>query len=136
MSRLSKEDYREAVGCLKRYNYNCINIINIQSDIFSLSIAPVDGLPKAPYAVSNNVLNKVIQKEENESLQNSIKEYKIVVQALELVNAESRLIFEELYIKNKYKWDIINDNGLSERTYVRKKGELIRAVHKEIKKLA
>ena len=55
---------------------------------------------------------------------------------MELVNAESRLIFEELYIKNKYKWDIINDNGLSERTYVRKKGELIRAVHKEIKKLA
>lgn len=91
-------------------------------------------MPKAPYAVSNNVLNKVIQKEENESLQNSIKEYKVVIQALELVNAESRLIFEELYRKNKYKWDIINDNGLSERTYFRRKSELIKAVHKEIKK--
>ena len=24
--RLSKEEYREAVGILKRFNYNCLNI--------------------------------------------------------------------------------------------------------------
>ena len=36
MGRLSKEEYREAKGCLKRYNYNCINIINIQRDILHL----------------------------------------------------------------------------------------------------
>lgn len=40
--RLEKEDYRSAVGALKRYNYNCINIINIQNDILSLSVAPCD----------------------------------------------------------------------------------------------
>lgn len=134
MSRLSKEDYREAVGCLKRYNYNCINIMNIQSDILSLSVAPVDGMPKAPYAISNSVLNKVIRMEENESLQKSIREYKIVVQALSLVNKDSKVLFDELYIKNKYKWDIINDNALSERTFERRKNELINAVHKELKK--
>ena len=136
MSRLSKEDYREAVGVLKRYNYNCINIINIQSDILSLSVAPMDGMPKAPYTVSNSVLNKVIRMEENESLQKSIKEYKIIVKALHLVNKDARKLFEELYIQNKYKWDIISDNALSERTFARRKSELINAVHKEIKKLA
>lgn len=103
MSRLSKEDYREAVGCLKRYNYNCINIMNIQSDILSLSIAPADGMPKAPYAVSNTVLNKVIQMEENESLQRSIREYKIVVQALQLVDSITKEIFKEEYQKRKWK---------------------------------
>jgi len=135
MSRLSKEDYREAVGCLKRYNYNCINIMNIQSDILSLSVAPVDGMPKAPYAVSDTVLNKVIRMEENESLQKSIREYKIIAQALSLVNKDCKVLFDELYIKNKYKWDIINDNALSERTFVRRKSELINAVHKELKKV-
>jgi len=136
MSRLSKEDYREAVGMLKRYNYNCINIMNIQSDILSLSVAPADGMPKAPYSISDTVLNKVIRLEENESLQKSIKEYKIIIQALNLVNKDCKLLFEELYIKNKYKWDIIDEYGLSERTFVRRKSELINAVNKEINKLA
>lgn len=134
MSRLSKEDYREAVGCLKRYNYNCINIMNIQSDILSLSVAPMDGMPKAPYAVSNSVLNKVIKMEENESLQKSIREYKAVIQALQLVGDDSKLIFEKEYRESKYKWDVIDILSKSEETYKRRKRELIYAVHKEIKK--
>lgn len=134
MSRLSKEDYREAVGYLKRYNYNCINIMNIKSDILSLSVAPVDGLPKAPYTVSDSVLNKVIRMEENESLQKSIREYKVVIKALSLVNEESRMLFNELYIKNKYKWDIIDLLGKSEETYKRRKRDLIYAVHRELNK--
>ena len=32
--RLSKEEYREAKGCLKRYNYNCIKIMNILTIYF------------------------------------------------------------------------------------------------------
>ena len=134
--RLSKEDYKKANDCLKRYNYNCINILNIRADIISIGSPATDGMPKAPYRISDSVFNSVIQLQEDKQLQKSISEYKAVTQALELVNADSKLIFEELYIKNKYKWDIINDNGLSERTFVRRKGELIRAVHKELKKLA
>lgn len=104
MERLSKEDYREAKGCLKRYNYNCINIINIQQDILSLSIAPMDGLPKAPYSVGNTVLNKVIQLEENEDLQKCIREYKAVTQALILVNDNiTKNIFEEEYQRRRRK---------------------------------
>ena len=135
MSRLSKEDYREAVGCLKRYNYNCINIMNIQSDILSLSIAPADGMPRTPYAVSNTVLNKVIQMEENESLQRSIREYKAVIQALTFVNAESKLIFEKEYRESRYKWDVIELLSKSEETYKRRKRELVYAVHNELKKM-
>ena len=69
-------------------------------------------------------------------LNRSIHEYKIVVQALQLVSDDSKVIFEEYYIKNKGKWHIINNCGLSERTYFRKKTELIEAIHNEIKKLA
>lgn len=134
--RLNKEEYKEAVGCLKRYNYNCIKIINIRNDYMSLSSAVSDGMPKAPYSISDTVFNQVIQMEEDKELQKSIKEYKAVSQALQLVSEDCKLIFKELYIKNKYKWDIINDNALSERTYVRRKSELIMSVHKELKKLA
>lgn len=103
MERLNKEDYNRAKGCLKRYNYNCINIINIQSDILSLSIAPMDGLPKAPYSVGDNTLNKVIKLEENEELQKSIREYKAVIQALLLVDSIANDIFEEEYQKRRRK---------------------------------
>lgn len=132
--RIPKEEYNKAVGCLKRYNYNCINIMNIQSDILSLSIAPNDGLPKAPYSIGDTVFNKVIQLQENKDLNKSIKEYKAVVQALQLVDKVSKEIFEEEYRKSKRKYDIIDILHISERTYERRKNELIYAVHKEMKK--
>lgn len=134
MDRLSKEDYNRAKECLKRYNYNCINIINIQSDILSLSIAPMDGLPKAPYSIGDTTLNKVIQLQENPELQQSIKEYKAVGQALQLVDNDCKLIFEKEFRESKYKWDVINELNKSEETYKRRKRELIYAVHNELNK--
>lgn len=134
MDRLSKEDYNRAKGCLKRYNYNCINIINIQSDILSLSIAPMDGLPKAPYSVGDTTLNKVIQLQENEQLQQSIKEYKAVIQALQLVDNDCKIIFEKEFRESQYKWDVIDKLNKSEETYKRRKRELIYAVHNELNK--
>lgn len=133
--RLSKEDYREAKGCLKRYNYNCIKIMNIRSDIMDIGSPSLDGLPKAPYSTSDRVLNSVIKLQEDKNLQEAIKEYKAVVQALELVNKDSKYIFEQLYIMSKTKWEIIN-SGMSERTFFRRKKDLILAVNKELKKLA
>lgn len=133
--RIDKEEYNKAVGCLKRYNYNCINIINIRADIMSIGSPSISGLPKAPYTVSDNVFNSVIKLQEDEQLQQSIKEYKAVVQALELVNSDSKYIFEELYVKSKIKWQIL-ESGMSERTFFRRKKELILAVNKELKKLA
>lgn len=133
--RLSNEEYKEASLCLKRYNYNCIKIMNIRADIMSIGSPVLDGMPKAPYSVSDRTLKAVIELQENEHLQKAIKEYKAVVQAIELVNKDSKYIFEEFYIKSKPKWEIIN-SGISERTFVRRKGDLIYAVHKELKKLA
>lgn len=102
MDKLSKEEYNRAKSCLQRYNYNCINIMNIQSDILSLSVAPCYGLPKAPYAVGNITLNKVIQLEENKNLQKSINEYKSVAQALILINDKiTNDIFKEEYQKRR-----------------------------------
>lgn len=133
--RLPKEEYNKAVGCLKRYNYNCINIMNIQSDILSLSIAPISDMPRVPYGIGDTTLKKVIQLEENIELQKSIKEYKAVIQALSLVNKESQYIFEEEFRKDRYKWDIINELHTSEETYKRRKRSLIYAVNEELKKM-
>lgn len=133
--RLSNEEYKEASLCLKKYNYNCLKIMNIRADIMSIGSPVLDGMPKAPYSVSDRTLKAVIELQENEHLQKAIKEYKAVVQAVELVNKDSKYIFEEFYIKSKPKWEIIN-SGISERTFVRRKGDLIYAVHKELKKLA
>lgn len=88
--RLSKEEYREAKGCLKRFNYNCIKIMNIGTDIMSISSAVLDGMPKAPYSVSDTVLDRVIKLQEDEELQQSMREYKAVMQAKELVNKDSK----------------------------------------------
>ena len=133
--RIPKEEYNKAVECLKRYDYNCINIVNRQSDILSLSIAPISDMPRVPYGIGDTTLQKVLQLESDVELQKSIKEYKAVVQALKLVNKDCKLIFEELYRKGNTKWQII-DSGMSEGTYKRRKSELIYIVYKELKKLS
>lgn len=133
--KLTREEYREAKGLLKRYNYNCINIINIRSDIISIGSPNFDGLPKAPYSISDRVFNSVVRLQEDEDLQKSIKEYKAVRQALELVNEDSKIIFNKQYELGQSKWEIIN-NGMSEGTYKRRHSDLVYAVHVEIKKVS
>jgi len=135
MNRLSKEDYNRAKDCLKRYNYNCIKILNIRADIISIGAQNIDGMPKAPYTVSDNVLNSVIKLQEDEDLQKAINEYKAVSQALELLKEDSKYIFEHQYILSESKWEIIDNLSISEETYKRRKRELIYAVSEEIKKL-
>ena len=134
--RLSKEDYNNAVGCLKRYDYNCINIINIKTDIYSIETANSDGQPKPKYNKTDTVLNKIIQVEENEVIQKAIKEYKAVRNALLLVNKDCEYIFEKIFREKKSKWEVMDQYGMSERTFFRRKRELIHTVNKELKKLA
>ena len=133
--KIKKEEYNKAVGCLKRYNYNCINIINIQEDILSISVPQNDGLPRAPYSVSDVVFNKVVQLQDNEELNESLTEYKAVVQALQLLDKDSKYIFEKEFRENKNKWQIISDMNVSEETYKRRKHKLICAVDRELKKM-
>ena len=132
--RLPNEEYKKATKCLKRYNYNCIRMLNIRTDIMSISGINIDGLPKAKYNVSDSVLDSVIKLQEDENLQECIKEYKAVRQAIERVHKDSVYIFEELYRKGTSKWDIINELNVSEETYKRRKRELIYAVYEEISK--
>jgi hypothetical protein len=132
--RLPKEEYKKAEGCLKRYNYNYITIINIRADIMSLGAMNLDGMPKAKYSNADSVVNSVIELQENEELQLAIKEYKAVVQAYQLVKEDSKYIFEEFYKKGTSKWDIIS-SGMSERTFFRRKRDLVFAVSKELKRL-
>ena len=132
--RIPNEEYKKATKCLKRYNYNCIRILNIRADIMTLSGVNIDGLPKAKYNITDNVLNSVIKLQEDETLQECVKEYKAVRQAVERVHKDSVYIFEELYRKGTSKWDIINELNVSEETYKRRKRELIYAVYEEISK--
>lgn len=133
--RLENQEYRQAVNCLKRYNYNCIKIMSIREDIMSISGLNMDGMPKPKYSKSDMVLNSVIQLQEDEELKRAVKEVKAVQMALQLVDEDCKNIFEKIYIQSKSKWELIN-NGMSERTYFRKKTGLITQVNKELKKLA
>lgn len=133
--KLENQEYRQAVNCLKRYNYNCIKIMSIREDIMSISGLNMDGMPKPKYSKSDMVLNSVIQLQEDEELKRAVKEVKAVQMALQLVDEDCKNIFEKIYIQSKSKWELIN-NGISERTYFRKKTELITQVNKELKKLA
>lgn len=131
--KLTREEYREAKGCLKRYNYNCIKIINIRADIISIGSPSLDGMPKAPYSISDRVFNSVVRLQEDKDLQNTLKEYKAVTQALELVSEDSKTIFNKQYQLGQTKWEIVAE-GMSEGTYNRRHSELVYAVYKEIKK--
>ena len=134
--RLNKEDYRKAEGCLRRYNYNCITIINLRADAMSVGVPSYDGMPKAPYSISDSVFNQYVKLQEDKELQKALKEYKAVRLAYELVNSDCKEIFNTYYQQQKTKWETIDKLGLSERTFLRRKKDLIYAVDKEIKKLA
>ena len=134
--RLPNEEYKKAVNCLKRYNYNCIKIMTIREDIMSISGLSVDGMPKAKYTKSDMVLNSVIQLQEDVELKNAIKEVKAVQMALQLVSEESNIIFEELFRKGTDKYTIINNIlHTSEETYKRRKRELIYTTYEEFSKI-
>ena len=133
--KLSKEEYKEAKGCLKRYNYNQIKLMNIRDDIMSLCAVDVDGMPKAPYSTSDRVLDSVIKLQEDSNIKEASKEIKIVNQAIELISKNAKYIFKHQYQLGQDKWDIINE-GMSEGTYKRRHSELVYAVHKEIKKVS
>lgn len=133
--RLNKEDYNRAVGILKRYNYNCINIISINNDIVSIGAANYNGSTASKNSIVDTTLNKVIQLEENKELRGSIKEYKIVQKTLLLVSNDAKKVFEEEFEKQKNKWEVINILNFSEETYKRRKRELIYTVNNELKKL-
>ena len=133
MKRLSNEDYKEAVGILERYNYNCLNIVIIPKDIIGIKSTANDGQPKAPYSISDPVFNTILELEDNELLKKSLREYKIVERSKTLLNDKDiDYIFENLFRLKRNKWDIINELHTSEETYKRRKRALIYAVHNEI----
>ena len=133
MERLESKDYNEAKGCLLRYNYNCLNIKNKQTDILGLSVSNMDGLPKAPYFVGDPTFKKLIKLNSDESLQKSIREYKAVTQALELVSADAKIVFMEEFINKKSRYDVIDVLCRSEETYKRRRRELIYSVSDQLK---
>lgn len=125
-------------GCLERYNYNCIKIMDIEKNVLCLNSITLDGLPKA-HNVSDSTLDKVIQLDENQILQRCAKEIKAVNQAVILLNDEIiKEIFEEYKRKGKQgynKWDIIDKLNISESTHKRRKKKLIYTINNELKNL-
>lgn len=131
--RIPKEEYRQAKGCLKRYRYNCLNILMIRNDTIGLSGNSLDGMPHSNQ-INDIVANQVISLEQNKSLQQSLKEYKAVRLALEKVKPESKFIFEHIYEKEDMnKWEIESKLYISDETFKRRFKDLIYAVHHEIK---
>jgi DNA-directed RNA polymerase specialized sigma subunit len=134
--RLSKEEYRKAEGCLKRYNYNCVTILNIRSDVMSIGAINYDGMPKPKYNISDSVSNCIIQLQENKYLQEALKECTAVEKALLLVNKDCKTVFQKFYVESKSKWEVVDELNASEETYKRRKRNLIYTVHRELMKLS
>ena len=133
--RIPKDEYKKAKSCLFRYNYNCLNILMIKSNIPEISAINYDGMPKGKYNINDIVSNTIIQLEDNKELQKSIKEHNIVIKALEIVGRDSQYIFEHFFNKKDMtKWDIIDKLCVSEETYKRRYRELIYAVYEVMKK--
>ena len=135
MSKLSKEEYKEAMGYLKRYNYNCVTILTARLDIIDISSPKFDGLPKAPYSISDSVANSVIRLQEDKRLNKALKEWQIVRRALELTDTITKEIFTEEFEKGENnRWNIIDKLNISEDQYKRRRRKLIYIVNDEIKK--
>ena len=132
--KLSREEYRKAEGCLKRFDYNSATILFKRNDIFGLSATKYSDAPKAKNVTSDTVLRSIISLEEDKEYQKAVKEYKAVDLAKMIVNRDCLVIFEELYRKKNGKYKIMYENGFSEATYKRRKQELIYTVNAELKK--
>ena len=133
--RIPKEEYNKARACLKRYSYNCMNILTRRLDIMQLSAVNMDGMPHAKGQISDLVANSVIRLDEDKSIKDSYKEYDAIQKALTLVDKDTRLIFEHLYEKQDMnKYEIMDDIHISEDTYKRKHIDLVYAVYEVMKK--
>ncbi len=133
--RLNKEDYRRAEGCLIYYNYNCATILSKKNDTTYLSAIKYDGMPKAPYSISDPTARLAIKASEDEHYQKALKQYKAVELTKLLVSPDCLVIFERFYRNRENKWKIIHEEGYSEETFKRRKRELIYQVHEELKKV-
>ena len=133
--RLDKDSYKKAEGCLKRYNYNYLRIIELREDIMSIGSTNYDGMPKAPYNISDAVYNTYKRLCEDKELNYILDEYKAVERAIALVGEDCKKIFQIFYQKNKSKWLTIDELNLSEATFKRRKQELIYRVNDELDKI-
>ena len=135
MSKLSDYEYKEAMGYLKRFNNNCLDIIIARNELISISSPKYDGLPKPPYNISDPVSNTVIKLQENKILNRAIYEWGIVRKSLDLCDKITREIFkEEFELGEKNRWKIMETLHISEDQFKRRRQKLIYLVHENIYK--
>lgn len=134
MSRLKLVDYRRAVQALKNYDYNFKNARIIFYDILNLDSAPL-GETRGIGERTDTVANKVIRLDDDVELKEYVRQYMAVKNTLESINKDSKRLFEHYYRQNESKWKVMEKINLAERTFGRRKQELIYSVDKELKKL-
>lgn len=133
--RIDKNEYRYAKRCLKRFNYNKLNILMRRTDLMSLSAVGIDGLPKGKNKISDIVGQTVVRIEEDKELNKSIKEYKAVLLAREIIDDDCKYILDHIYdMKDMNKWDVVRERPMSEGTFKRKHSNLVYKVLEQIKK--
>lgn len=133
--RLSDKEYKEAVGYLRRFNSNCVEILVQRGDIMTIGSPKYDGMPKPPYSISDPVSNTVIKLEENPILNRAIHEWQVVRQALDMTDKMTHDIFrEEFELNERNRWNIIETLHISEDQYKRRRKKLIYLVHENINK--
>ena len=100
-------------------------------DIASIGSPPLSEIKS--FYISDSVLNKVIQLDENERLKKAKQEYQAVLRALEIISKDAQQIFLMLYIFNETSFNTQNKLGISLRTFARRKKELVQATYNELK---
>ena len=128
---MTRKEYEETNRVLKRFIKNFILIKRIVGDITSIGSPPLSEIKS--FYISDSVLNKVIQLDENERLKKAKQEYQAVLRALEIINKDAQQIFLQLYIFNETPFNTQNKLGISLRTFTRRKSELVQATYHELK---
>lgn len=128
---MTRKEYEETNRVLKRFIKNFILIKRIVGDIASIGSPPLSEIKS--FYISDSVLNKVIQLDENERLKKAKQEYQVVLRALEIISKDAQQIFLMLYIFNETSFNTQNKLGISLRTFARRKKELVQATYNELK---
>jgi hypothetical protein len=133
--KLSNEEYKEAEECLLNYRYNSVAKDTIPKDIINIS-SPSIGAVKAPYSTSDSVFNNYLNLEEDIELKKVLTQYKAVENAKLLLTEDEEVVLNNFYIKRENKYKVMDILHIADRTFARRKKNLIYKVHKELKKLA
>lgn len=126
------ESYKRARNSLNNYLKNKEQYKIIEDEILGCKVPSYDGMPKPINKTSDMVFNQLVQLLKNDKLKKVAIETKAVELTVKQLNKDMLDLFNRIFISKENKIDTTIDTGLSERTYERKKKEIIGYVQENL----